>query len=122
MELFTIVGLISLTALLWLNFLAMLSIKYDATLENAQKVGQSMIVWLIPFVGASLVLKFVYEHSPEAIPKSWIPWPFKDMIFGTERKQYRDTGGVEVDSPYSRGGSSGRDQSSSSDGGDSGGD
>jgi len=73
MELFTIIGIISLIILLWLNFLAMLSIKCDATLEKVQKVGQSIFVWVVPFFGASLVLKFVYEHSPEAIPKSWIP-------------------------------------------------
>lgn len=121
MELFTIIGIISLIVLLWLNFLAMLSIKYDATLEKVQKIGQSIFVWLIPYIGASLVLKFVYEHSPEAIPRSWIPWPFKNMIFGKKQKRYRDTGRVEVDYPYTRGGSGGRDHPDSSGGGDGGG-
>lgn len=102
MEAFVIIGIIMLLALLWINFLAMLSIKYDSTLGRFQKVGQSLFVWLIPYVGASLVLKFVFEHSPEAIPKSWVPWPLKKMIFGKEINPNKNRDEVENDTYYNR--------------------
>jgi hypothetical protein len=102
MDLLIVLALVFAAVLLWLNFLAMLSVRYDPTLDKYQKIGQSIIVWLIPYIGSSLVLKFVYEHSPEAIPRSWIPWPFKKMVFGNDSKRYRDTGGVVVDEPHHR--------------------
>lgn len=67
--------------LLWMNFLATLAVKYDHTLDKTQKIAQSFIVWLVPFIGASFVLHLVFEHYPQAIPRSWIPWPFKKMIY-----------------------------------------
>lgn len=78
-----------------------------------------MFVWLIPFIGAAFVLKLVYEHSPEAIPKFWIPWPFRKIIFGNTARNRGGEGGIEVDPQGSRTNSN-RDHSSDS-GGDSGG-
>lgn len=112
MEAFVIIGIIMLSTLLWINFLAMLSIKYDSTLGHFQKVGQSLFVWLIPYVGAGLVLKFVYEHSPEAIPKTWIPWPLKGIIYGKEAAPNQNRDEVEQDTYYRRDGSSGHDGAS----------
>jgi len=106
MDALSIIAIISMCMLLWLNLLASLAIKYDQTLEKVQKVFQSVFVWIIPFVGASVVLHFVYEHSPEAIPKNWIPWPFKNLIFGKPIKSNKNRDDNEIDyySGRSRGG------------------
>ena len=77
---FLIVTLIAVW--LWLIVLGMISIKYDSTLDPFQKKAQSVIVLLVPFLGAALILHLVNQHSPEAIPRSLVPWPFKWLIFG----------------------------------------
>lgn len=76
-----------LVVLIWLNLVAILTIWLDPSLTGVQKIFQLLFVLLIPFIGATTVLKFVHEHSPEAIPYSWIPWPFKTLIFGVEEKK-----------------------------------
>ena len=83
--------------LLWLNTLATMAVKHDNTLDNTQKISQSFIVWLIPFIGAAFVLHLVFEHHPQAIPRNWIPWPFKKMIFGKPVKPNKNRDDQEVD-------------------------
>lgn len=91
--------------LLWLNVLATLAVKYDHTLDKTQKITQSLIVWLVPFLGAVFILHLVVEHYPQAIPRSWVPWPFRKMIYGVPRKPNKSRDENEID--YS-GNSSGR--------------
>ena len=102
--------------LLWLNALATLAIKYDHTLVQFQKVAQFIFVWIIPFIGAGVVLRIVYEHSPETIPRNWIPWPFKNLIYGNPVKLNRNR---DDQGPPGSGPSGGSDQHF--DGGDGGG-
>lgn len=97
MELLLGFGVLAGLMLLWLNALATLAIKHDHTLAPFQKIAQLIFVWLIPFLGASVVLHIVYDHSPEAIPKAWIPWPFKNLIYGKPIKPNRDRDDREVD-------------------------
>jgi len=82
-EIWMILGVAATLLLVWLNVLASISVKYDHSLKPFARLAQYLVIWAVPFIGASTVLYFVYEHSPEAIPKHWIPWPFKAMIFGT---------------------------------------
>jgi len=65
----------------WLNTLASIAIRCDKDLEPFQRVAQFIFVWVVPYVGASIVLRIVYEHSPNTIPRKWIPWPFKNLIY-----------------------------------------
>ena len=67
---------------LWLNLLATFALRYDATLDRFQKVAQTIIVWLVPCFGAAFVLHLIWQQYPDAIPRHWIPWPFKGMIYG----------------------------------------
>lgn len=92
MELLIILSITSIAIILWLNLLAIISVKYDHELNSFQRNSQYIIIWLIPILGASTVLFFVYEHSPNAIPKGWIPWPFKSLIFGTPIKENKNRG------------------------------
>lgn len=94
-----VVASLAALMLVWLNVLAMLAIKYDYTLDQFQKIAQFMFVWIIPYIGASIVLRIVYDHLPEAIPRSWIPWPFKSLIYGEPIESNEDRNDRIVDYP-----------------------
>jgi len=102
-NIWVVFGVLATVLLVWLNGLATIAIKYDHSLKPFSRLAQYFIVWVIPFIGASTVLYFVFEHSPEAIPRSWIPWPFKTMIFGTpiDPNKNRDDLGAGGDGSYS---------------------
>jgi ABC-type iron transport system FetAB permease component len=75
---------------LWLSFIGTIAARLDSTLDPFQKKAQIIIVWLIPFIGASLIIFLVNQHSPEVIPRNLIPWPFKNLIFGKPRARNKD--------------------------------
>ena len=95
---FIVIGVLILAIHVWLAFMASVAIYCDNTLELFQRYFQWTIAWVIPLIGASFVLHLVYEHSPEAIPKKWIPWPFKGMIFGKPAKpnEYRSENDPDI--------------------------
>lgn len=95
--LLSVVALLALTVLLWLNALAIFVLRHDHTLETSQKIAQAFIVLLVPFAGAGLVLHLVVEHHPNAIPHNWIPWPFRKMVFGDSRKPNKERDENEID-------------------------
>lgn len=96
MEMLAIIAIFFISVLLWLNILASISLRYDQTLDSFQKKAQAIFVWLIPFIGASFVLRMVYDHSPDAIPTKLIPWPFKRIIYGPPDKRDSNTQGSGV--------------------------
>lgn len=75
---------------LYFNILASIVIKYDHSLKGFQKTAQSVVVWLFPIVGAGFVLHLLFKTSPKTIPRTWIPWPFKNLIYGPPIKRYDD--------------------------------
>jgi len=83
--LYTIIPIV-LAYYLWLSFLATIAVRYDRTLNSFQKKAQTVIIWLVPVFGAVLMLYLTWQHYPDAIPKTWIPWPFKKAIY----KNYLD--------------------------------
>jgi len=76
--------------LLWLSILAIYAITHDALLNRLQKSMQFIFVLVIPFIGSTVVLHIIYEHSPNLIPRRLIPWPFKNIICGPAIKPNRD--------------------------------
>ena len=84
---FPIIGILVILITIWLCVLASLAVYCDKTLNPFQRYSQWAIVWLIPLLGASFVLHLIYDHSPEAIPENWIPWPFKGLIYGKQIKR-----------------------------------
>lgn len=90
MDVITLVFIISGIIWLWLTAIAVFAAKHDQTLNPFQKKAQIIIAIVIPVVGAALVLYLVQQHSPEAIPRSWAPWPFRSMIFGKPRPLNRN--------------------------------
>lgn len=67
---------------LWLNVLATLAVRYDKELSSFQRKAQMIVVWVVPFIGAGIILRIVYDHKPDAIPRSWIPFGFRNLIYG----------------------------------------
>ena len=54
------------------NLMATVALIRTAELTQFQKVAQGIIVWVLPFVGAFLVLHLIGQSDREAIPE-WIP-------------------------------------------------
>ncbi len=90
METLLVIGVVlAALMLLWVNGLASIALRYDHSLNTFQKVAQGIVVWALPYFGAIIILHLVFQHMPGVIPISWIPWPFKSMVHGTEKKRQR---------------------------------
>ncbi len=116
MEILLIIGSVVAVLVLWMNIVASIAVRYDQTLEPFQRVAQLVFIWVVPIIGASIALKLIIDHSPEVIPRSWIPWPFKKMLFGKRVKPNKNRSEYGVDTypgyekgPGDFGGSSGGD-------------
>lgn len=92
-----IFGCLCVLVLLYLNVISTLCVCLDPELEPVQKWGQSVVIWVVPFIGSSLILHFVNDHSPEVIERFYIPWVFKSIVLGTPiRKGTNDNTGEEM--------------------------
>lgn len=66
-------GFIALVVVV-LNLMATVSLIRTSGLTRFQKVTQAAIVWVVPFIGAFLVLHLIGQSDRAAIPE-WIPDP-----------------------------------------------
>jgi hypothetical protein len=66
-------GFVGLSVML-LNLLATVSLIRTSSLTGFQKIAQGVIVWMLPFLGAFLVLHLIGQSDQAAIPQ-WIPDP-----------------------------------------------
>lgn len=85
-----ILGIIFALIWLWMNVLATFAVRHDSTLEPFQKLAQTLVIWLIPYFGAGLVLHLIWQQYPSSIPETWIPWPFKKMVYGKAPPQNKN--------------------------------
>ena len=90
MESIEILLWVAFAYILYFNILASIVIYFDKGLTRFQRYAQSFIVWCVPLVGATYVLHLLFKTSPKTIPRSWIPWPFKNLIYGPPIKRYDD--------------------------------
>ncbi len=87
-------------ALLVLNLVVTTGLVRDAGLSIGQRFGQAVIVWLLPFLGALLIL-FVQgmSHTRDEM-KSLVPFPFYLAGYNKVRPNpHRDEYGSAVDPP-----------------------
>jgi hypothetical protein len=56
------------------NLMATVALIRTGALTRFQKVAQCVIVWMLPFVGAFLVLHLIGQSDRDAIPE-WLPDP-----------------------------------------------
>jgi hypothetical protein len=67
-------ALVALIIVVVVNLMASVALVRTSGLTRFQKVAQGVIVWLLPFVGAFLVLHLIGQSDRAAIPQ-WIPDP-----------------------------------------------
>lgn len=83
---------------LYLNMLAMLVVRYSVRLTPFQRIAQAIVVWTIPLLGAALVLHLLFLDVPNLMPRAWIPWPFKKLIYGEPIKPNKNRSTLRI--PY----------------------
>jgi hypothetical protein len=68
------VGAFVSLAVILANLMATIALARTCALTRFQKVAQGVLVWLLPFIGAFLVLHLIGQTDKDAIPE-WIPNP-----------------------------------------------
>jgi hypothetical protein len=71
---FVAVGAFVVLIVVVANLLATVALIRTSGLTRFQKVAQGVIVWVLPFIGAFLVLHLIGQSDQASIP-SWIPNP-----------------------------------------------
>ncbi len=105
-----IIAVVIICLWLWISVLSLICLVLDPDLESIQRWGQGIVVVLIPFAGASLILKLVNDHSPEVIEKFYIPWPFYNLVIDKKlRSNGPGSNGEESPGVHSGGSGSGGD-------------
>lgn len=59
-----------------LNLLASFALIRDVFPTPGQRVVQFLLIWLLPVVGALIVLGVIASHRPVSQSKSLLVWPF----------------------------------------------
>ena len=67
--LWTVIFLLVLVVWLYVNVAASWALARAASVSRQRKLAQALLVWLIPFLGAWLVLHLLADAEPEAIPE-----------------------------------------------------
>lgn len=75
---------------LYLNILATLVTRHRPIFTPWQQRMQLLIVWLLPLIGALLILRLLFMDRPDTLPRAWVPWPFKRILYGPPIKRYND--------------------------------
>jgi len=82
-----LIGIIILVLMwAWISALAILCLFFDPDLKPIQRWGQVVIVLIFPLIGPAFVLILVNEHSPEAVARFYIPWPFRKIVLNGEQR------------------------------------
>jgi len=98
MDLLTIFSVLGGCLVLYLNVVATITIKMATTLEPPQKLAQIFVVWLIPLVGALLVLHLIVETEPNLFSFKLIPFRAVSSGKKTKSSNRRDDDYWSIDS------------------------
>ena len=85
----TIVFVLFITATLIAAYLAILAVAVvllDGTLSQGQKIMQCLAAICVPILGPITVLYMAHTVMPQIL--RWVPWPFRNIVAGTEIKRY----------------------------------
>ncbi|MES9898308.1 MAG: hypothetical protein ABW148_04700 [Sedimenticola sp.] len=94
--------LILLLYVLYLNIIATLVLHHCKIFSYGNKVLQFLFVWLLPVIGAVFALRMLADVDDKALPKKWIPWPFRKAVFSAPRGDYKYRQGRNVPWFFSR--------------------
>jgi len=72
-----------------------------AQLTRFQKVSQGVIVWLVPIIGALVVLHLLVEGDPDVVRQRWIPNDtinaYLLQVLGLEARALERVAGQEIE-------------------------
>ena len=69
-----VTGLLILGAfVLYLNVMTTVALFRTRNLSVPQKIAQLVVAWLVPIIGARLVVYLLVEHDLAALPARWAP-------------------------------------------------
>lgn len=69
-----VIGALLTAFILYLNLAATVWLFKTENLNRFQKLSQSVIVWLLPYIGARFVLSLLRETDPAALPRSLLDY------------------------------------------------
>lgn len=84
------IGYIFLGFLAVLNLVVMVGVWRDSGLSGFQKLGQSVLIWLLPVIGASIVLAFLGQNHTRNEMRSLVPFPFHLVGYKRREREYNE--------------------------------
>jgi hypothetical protein len=75
------IGLWFVIVFFWLNILASIVLIADNIMSFNEKRNQLITAWLVPYIAASFILHMNIDCGSKSIPKSWVPFGFKKLIY-----------------------------------------
>jgi hypothetical protein len=84
------IGYIFLGLLAVLNLVVMVGVWRNPGLSGFQKFGQSILIWLLPVIGASIVLAFLGQNHTRDEMRSLVPFPFYMVGYKRREREYNE--------------------------------
>ena len=84
------IGYLFLSLLVVFNLSVMVGVWRDPGLSNLQKLGQSLLIWLLPVLGASIVLAFLGQNHTRDEMRSLVPPPFHMVGYKRREREYNE--------------------------------
>ena len=84
------IGYIFLGLLAVLNLVVMVGVWRNPGLSGFQKLGQSILIWLLPVIGASIVLAFLGQNHTRDEMRSLVPFPFYMVGYKRREREYNE--------------------------------
>jgi hypothetical protein len=84
------IGYMFLSLLVLLNLVVMIGVWRDSGLSGFQKSGQTLLIWLLPAIGASIVLAFLGQNHTRDEMRSLVPFPFHMVGYKRREREYNE--------------------------------
>lgn len=85
--------LAAIGALLLINTVVTVGLIKDVAATAFQKLAQGLVIWIIPFVGAGLILAFIGSHHSRKEMRSLVPFPF--YLAAYKKPDWRESPNVD---------------------------
>ena len=84
------IGYVLVGLLLALNLVVTIGVWRDRGLSGFQKSGQSLLIWFLPVIGASIVLAFLGQNHTRDEMRSLVPAPFHMVGYKRREREYNE--------------------------------
>ena len=83
------VGFLVIVVCVTFNLIVTMAVVREVGLQTIQKILQTILVWVLPVIGGSIVLAMQGQNHTRDEMKKLVPFPFYLVGY---RKPYRDSG------------------------------